>query len=158
MLVRIARVVWWIGLLIAAIGTSGYVARAYEIRECAATSQSSAGAKTTNGASARLDEPDQAAKGNAAAWLSGGTKADSRDMPQMPGLPPTGPDSSRGTVDPFAGLDLHSKTAPQCQATNDSFGLVGGWGLAFALWALAYILGGSFWLPPKRSFDLTKKT
>lgn len=128
MLSRIAKVVWWLGLLIASIGTLGYVAEAYERIGCTATLKELAEVTAANDAlwkQYERDHPKSNDFANALAMLDGSYKTDPRDTPEL------------------------RSAAEKCQRPIEMFGLMAGWVLAFILWALAYILGGSFWLPPR---------
>lgn len=139
MLTRIARVFWWIGLLIAlgAIGGSSYVRfnSMYERRGCAGTLQIQKEIDIAKAAFEKRYVDEHPPK------LTGGF--DYENDPVLLYFLPKPRDSRETTA---------FQTAVEVCRSPSETGLDV---LLFAaatiiFWTLAYILGGSFWLPSKR--------
>ena len=125
MLSRVAKVAWWLGLLIALIGTYGSIVSAYELKDCAATLHLLSEVESANYALLKQYLREHPEKDEIEALLGGNVQQDTRDTPEL------------------------RARAKACEPSHDWTGRAVAWGLAFLLWSLSYILGGSFWLPAK---------
>ena len=125
MLSRVAKVVWWLGLLIALIGTYTYAWRAYELKDCAGTLHLLAEVDNANTVLLKQYIREHPEKSEIDVLLGRDAPEDKRDTPEL------------------------RARAKACESPNDWTGLALGWVLALLLWSFCYILGGSFWLPGK---------
>ena len=146
MLSRVAIVVWWLGLLIALVGTSTYAWHAYERRDCAATVH-------------LLSEVDNANAALFKRYMRDHPKKNDIQAAQAGALPQAANDTRSGLytlIESDGNIPQDSRDTPglraraeSCEPPNDWTGLAVGWTLALVLWSLSYILSGSFWLPGK---------
>ncbi|PNG56039.1 MULTISPECIES: hypothetical protein [unclassified Variovorax] len=129
MLSRVITVIWWLGLLIASLGTVADITGALTRESCAAAF--------------KLDQEIKAAQAEAERYK--------RDHPTTAG----GSVSLKELLhpvprDPRDTPELREKVTDCWYFPTGHISIAVGWSLALMLWALAYVLGGSFWRPPKR--------
>lgn len=133
MLVRLANVVRWLGLLLGVAFTCLYALAAYEHRDCASA----------------LQQRAAVARDKEAAF-----EKYMRDHPPQP----PGVDAITAELEAAANVPADVRDTPEfqqqveaCQQSGESvWTLAVGWALTLVLWSLAYVLGGAFWLPSRR--------
>ncbi|MFM9427319.1 hypothetical protein RCH10_003775 [Variovorax sp. GrIS 2.14] len=133
MIVRTAIVFWWCGLLIGLFVTSSALLDAFERSDC-----------TTILSLRSAIEADH----NAA------VEKYQRDHPSPAGYKP---DSVQALLEAAVNTPPDGRDTPKlqvrgafCETPFNILPLVFGWACVLMLWTLAYIAGGSFWLPQKR--------
>ena len=133
MLARLAKVVWWLGLIVGVLCTLPYIVVPFIHKGCSAALQLQASIENDRNTAIDKyvlthpahpnDTPDKVA-----ALLEAAANS---------------PDDIRDTQE-------HKERVAECQKPAESSAAIFGWVFTFLLWSLAYILGGSFWLPARR--------
>lgn len=135
MLKRFAAVLWWIGLIVGVGLSLVYFGSVYDQRECPAILQLQSEIEQSNQRS--IDQYQQ------------------QHFPDQPR--PNSSDEVMRLLDATAHATRDARETPEhqlkvgeCKRNKpDSFGIFAGWVFALILWTLAYVIGGSFWRPPR---------
>lgn len=128
MLNRLGIVAWWLGVIIILLAAGLWTLGQYQHRSCSATLE--------------LNQKVQAAEDAARSRYMKEHPSGNKDMDELNAYADVRPDP-RDTDD-------FRQAVSDCEGAADSYLVLIASGLAtLVLWSFAFVLGGSFWRPPK---------